>query len=159
MNPLERISTGWLVWLLVPLMALGGVRAHFCGCGDTGSSPQTGVETAREMRSCCAQEGQMEQAPRNQGSCCNTKGSCPLDGPAGEHPDHCNCLTIGCETGVMHKATSLNAPVIADLEPSREDPLSLITPYQSGLASLVLRNGQKRSPGRPLFVAFCSFRC
>lgn len=151
--------TTWLAWLLVPLMALGGVSAHFCGCGTVGETQEADVSGAQEIDSCCTQSDLTEFTNSAQSSCCKSKHSCPLGEPDGEQPDHCKCLAIGCQPSSEPAATSPPIQVPVTLESTFEDPLSMLSPRPIVLATHFERRGPKRPPQEPLFVAFCCFRC
>ncbi|HIG86415.1 MAG TPA: hypothetical protein EYQ25_05170 [Planctomycetes bacterium] len=159
MNPLQLIPRTWLAWLLVPLMALGGVRAHFCGCGQNAKAQDLEIEGSLELRSCCAKGDVLKTTSAAQPSCCKTERQYPLNGPSGEQPDDCECLIVGCDSSSMPETTAPASPEMVDLGPLLEDSWSMLAPCQAEFTTTATRHGPKRSLGRPLFLAFCSFRC
>ncbi len=159
MNPIQLIPKTWLAWLLVPLMALGGVRAHICGCGQSATAQGFGIDGIMELRSCCDESGVLETTSATQPSCCKTEHQYPLDGSTGDQPDDCHCLIVGCDSSAMPETTAPASPELVDLEPLHEDSWSMLAPCQAKFTTTATRHGPKRSLGRPLFLAFCSFRC
>jgi len=159
MNPLQLIPKTWLAWLLVPLMALGGVRAHICGCGQSAAAQVLGIEGTLELRSCCDESGVLETTSATQPSCCKTEHQYPLDGSTGEQPDDCQCLIVGCDSSAMPETTAPASPEFVDLLPLAVNSWCMLAPCQAEFTTTATRHGPKSSLGRPLFLAFCSFRC
>ena len=165
MLPNRHISANWLAWLLVPLMALGGLRGQICWCDhDHGAGQGHGTASSEHDDELAHSGGHshLEQA----GHACH--GHTP---PADERPCHsedadcgspedCQCVDLQAGAAdrvaesVASDARKSPTPAAAlSLAPSA----SLPQPVGFAYALKWQRVGRSHSP--PLFLLNCTFLC
>jgi len=161
MSTHRHLLANWMTWLLVPLMALGGLRGQLCLCDHSHGGGHGHEETTSEQSAEFSHSGghDHEQHAARSGHDHGGSDGEPSHGSDCGSPEDCECVELQTVADRVTEAPvpdvrKFAASGLADLPPS---PASPQRPVGLAYVHRWQRAGRTHSP--PLFLLNCTFLC